>query len=143
MRQDVRIKTLLTCWRESHPIEPRPSESGVHPTSPDPLCQLTLLHLGITAGSYRYMSQLSELDHPPPPLSHPIQWTTCSFPVHAQRLAYLLRFHPDREFTSFVLRGLVEGSHLGYTPQQSRLRSSHRNHPTSLANLQVVSYTIL
>ena len=104
----------------------------------DPLCQLTLLHLGITSGSYRYMPQLSELDHPPPPLSHPIQWPNCPSPVHAQRLAYLLRFHPDREFTSFVLRGLVEGFHLGYMPQQSRLRSSHRNYPSSLANPQVV-----
>ena len=62
------------------------------------------------------------------PLCHiPSNGPIVPSPVHAQRLAYLLRFHPDCEFTSFVLWGLVEGFHLGYMPQQSRLRSSRHS----------------
>ena len=82
--------------------------------------------------------RLSHPPHPPPP-NH-LSWSTCASPIRTPMLAAYLCRHPDREFVSFIRHGLVQGFHVGYNVMSSgaRLRSRCRNHPSSLANAQVV-----
>ena len=104
------------------------------------LYQFAMARMGIVAGRYTYMEDLRSLDHPPTscPLQ-PILWPPCPTPIRVPLLACYLRSHPDQEFAGFVLRGLVEGFHVGYLSHQAALRSSSRNHPSSLANSRVIS----
>ena len=103
------------------------------------LCHLTQECLGIRAGRYIYMHSLQLLAHPPSPQPpHPISWPLCTTPIHTALLAHYLQRHPDQDFVVFILQGLVRGFHVGYCSQGRGLRSSSRNHPSSLANTQVI-----
>ena len=113
-------------------------------TFPDPvtvyLCRFSLLRLGITDGRYTCMQELCQLAHPPVSVPHrPISWPHCPTPIRIPLLSHFLQSHPDQEFTRFVLRGLSDGFHVGCFSQPAGLRSSSRNHPSSLANSQVIS----
>ena len=102
------------------------------------LLRLTQEYLGIQSGSYTYMPSLRQLDHSPSLQPPGIDWPPYISPIRVAPLAFYLRGHPDQEFAAFILRGLAVGFHVGYLAQGSRLQSSSRNHPSSLANSQVV-----
>ena len=94
----------------------------------------------MTPEGYIYMLSLRSLSISPVPRPPPVTpWPQCSSPVRLPLLGYYLRHHPDREFVSFILRGLHEGFHVGFSSSLAQLRSSNRNHPSSLANPQVVN----
>ena len=110
-----------------------------------PLSQLTRYLLGVRTSGYVRMANLRHLSQPPHPPPHPpppnhLSWSTRASPICTPILAAYLCHHPDREFVSFILHGLVQGFHVGYNVMSSgaRLRSGCRNHPSSLANAQVV-----
>ena len=106
-----------------------------------PLSQLTRYLLGVRTSGYVRMANLRRLSHPPhPPPPNHLSWSTCASPIRTPMLAAYLCRHPDREFVSFILHGLVQGFHVGYNVMSSgaRLRSGCHNHPSSLANAQVV-----
>ena len=117
---------------------------AVRSTLPDPmtdyLCRFSLLRLGITMGQYACMGELRQLAHPPSSLpQRPISWPPCPTPIRIPLLSHYLQSHPDQEFAGFVLRGLTDGFHVGCFSQSSGLCSSSRNHPSSLANSQVIA----
>ncbi len=66
-------------------------------------------------------------------------WPPCPTPVNVSVLSRYLATHPDRQFTHFILQGLLYGFRMGFGMPPSGLRSTSRNHPSSLANEQVVS----
>ena len=114
---------------------------------PDPvtvdLCQFSLLRLGITTGRYTGMWELRHFAQPPSELPpRPIVWPPCPTTLTIPLLSHYLQSHPDQEFSGFVLRGLSEGFHIGCFSQPLCLRSSSRNHPSSLVNSQVISQYI-
>ena len=93
---------------------------------------------------YIYMKSLRELNHPPSLQPTPdINWPTCPTPVRIPVLAQYLSGHPDQEFVRFVLHGLSSGFHVGFQANGMTLRSVKRNHPSSLANHQVVENYIV
>lgn len=95
--------------------------------------------LGVQAGRYVHLQELQRLAHPPDlPTSTP-RWPSCPTPVRILPLSFYLRLHPDRQFTSFVLQGLATGFHVGYISPATGLRSSTRNHPSSVTNPLVIN----
>ena len=111
--------------------------------STDPVSQsfcrsLTLLG---ALSAYPYMRNLSMLNHPPQPRPPQVMsWPQCPTPVQVPHITFYLRNHPDQEFASFIIQGLTHGFHIGYLSQLGALRSSARNHPSSLANRHIVSH---
>ena len=86
------------------------------------------------------MHNLRKLAHPPSPQSRTqLPWPPCPTPVSILQLASHLHYHPDTEFARFVLQGMSQGFHVGYSLRSGGLRSSFRNHPSSMVNCQVVS----
>ena len=104
------------------------------------LWQLSLQLLGVRSGWYIYMDTLRQLDHLPLPQQPQLftLWFPLTGPIMVVTLAWHLRTHPDADFVSFVLRGLTEGFHIGYS-LEAGLHSSAHNHPSSHANEHVVS----
>ena len=86
------------------------------------------------------MPSLRQLDHPPSPrLVSSVQWPPCRSPIHLPLLSYYLGSHPDQDFARFILQGLGEGFHIGYSSSSILSRHSVRNHPSSSANRIVIS----
>ena len=106
---------------------------------------LSLHHLGIHEGRYRYIEDLRQLGHPPEPAVAPqLLWPASPCPVAVSVLAGYLHSHLDQEFAEFVLSGLRDGFHVGYRcPEGAGLCANGRNHPSSLANRQVISNYIM
>ena len=77
--------------------------------------------------------------HPPthPPVT--IDWPPCPTPIQIPALAHFLRYHPDQEFVRFILQGLSDGFHIGFSCQGGGLRSTSKNPPSSLANPGVIT----
>ncbi len=73
--------------------------------------------------------------HQPPKV---IDWPLCPTPICVPRLVDHLRSHPDGRFMQWVIHSVTWGFHIGFS-HHIRLRSAVRNHPSSLANSQVVS----
>ena len=57
-------------------------------------------------------------------------------------LALDLRCHPDSAFSSFILRGMAQGFHIGFDQSTCCLRSCSANHLSALANRTVVDVYI-
>lgn len=104
--------------------------------------QHSLALIGARLEGYPYMPNLRVLARPPaPPSGGRVSWPHCPTPVHVPQLSLLLQNHPDQEFATFITQGLTHGFHIGYDSSSSQLRSSLRNHPSSLANqLTVLAY---
>ena len=52
-------------------------------------------------------------------------------PLQVEQFAWELRFHPNRQKVNFVLDGLRNGFHLGFSLSQ-KLKSAQKNKPASL-----------
>ena len=90
------------------------------------------------------MQNLRLLDHPPVPhLNPPLSWPPCPTPIHLSRLSFYLRSHPDQEFARFILRGLEQGFHIGYSASTVPSRPSSTNHPSSAANRSITSAYVM
>ena len=63
-------------------------------------------------------------------------------PVVLDSLALALRCHPDNAFSSFILRGMAQGFHIGFDQSTCCPRSCSANHPSALANRTVVDVYI-
>ena len=104
------------------------------------LFDLTLHHLGLAEGRYRYWGDLKHLDHPPLPAAPLLlTWPSCPSPIHLRHFAHLLANHPHEEFYHFIIKGLREGFHVGYRCQGMTLSLRGGNHRSSLSNQDVVS----
>ena len=91
--------------------------------------------MGIVAGSghYRYLPDLLKLEErvPATVLS---PWSRGPTPLRYDAFMEALASHPDPGFAQFILRGLNDGFRIGFSHQRQYLRSTGRNHPSSLAN---------
>ena len=58
-------------------------------------------------------------------------------PLQAERFAWELRLHPNRQKVNFVLEGLRHGFHLGFSPSQ-KLKSAKKNKPSAAQHPSVV-----
>ena len=103
------------------------------------LCRLVVSRLGVQSGSYIHMGKLRQLDHPPSTGSSTVRLPDYLSPIRLPILARLLRSHPDQEFVSFIVNGLADGFHVGFSPGSPLAPSSTRNHPSSRANCQIIS----
>ena len=115
--------------------------SGIAPLNshPNELFLCTLHHMGIAQGQYTPLNSLLSLSFPS--IHQPaigIDWPLCPTPICAPLLATYLRSHPDARFADWVIRGVTQGYHVGFS-QHIRLKSAARNLPSSVANIQVVS----
>ena len=71
------------------------------------------------------------------------QLASMSDPIHLSRLSFYLRSHPDQEFARFILRGLEQGFHIGYSASTVPSRSFSTNHPSSAANRSITSAYVM
>ena len=102
------------------------------------LAEYTLYNLNIRDGRYLYMNTLHQLSQPTTP--HPrITWPPCPSPVNISALEQSLSTHTDQQFAHYILQGVSQGFRIGFHAPSLHLRSSTRNHPSSLVNQQVVS----
>ena len=97
--------------------------------------------MGIKEGRYRYTSDLLALDSMRP-TGRPPTWRCHLTPLSLPAFAWELRFHPDRLFTDYILRGLRDGFRIGYCRTGRGLRERRCNHPSSLADTCTVTNKI-
>ena len=57
--------------------------------------------------------------------------------MQAERFAWELRLHPNRQKVNFVLEGLRHGFHLGFSPSK-KLKSAKKNKPSAAQHPSVV-----
>ena len=90
------------------------------------------------SGHYTYLQDLLALaectEH-----DCPIKWPVCPSPIRAGNWAEFLHSHPDQVFASYIATGLEAVFRIGYNRGGPRLRPSSSNHPSALANAQVVA----
>ena len=92
-------------------------------------------------GKSRYTHDLLQLaahnSDPSPP-----GWVAYQSPINMERLQPFLSSYPDQDLASFIRNGLVHGFRIGYHKGRECLRSRGRNHPSALANPNVVDQKI-
>ena len=94
--------------------------------------------MGLVAGRYRYLADLLYLESCTAAIM-PYSWPRGPSPLSVEVFARHLRSYPDKQFVSYILRGLSSGFRIGFSHSSHRLRTRGRNHPSSLANATVVS----
>ena len=85
---------------------------------------------------YRYTRELLTLQRATGPLQHLSRGPS---PVNLQVLAPYLLSHPDQGFAQYVLNGLQQGFCIGFDRSSSRLRPLGHNHPSLMANREVIT----
>ena len=98
----------------------------------------TLPLMGLVAGRYRYLPDLLYLDSCVPE-PRPYVWPQGPSPLVVEAFAFHLRTHPDRQYVKYILQGLLVGFRIGFSHSAHKLRQRGHNHPSSLANMDVVS----
>ncbi len=68
-------------------------------------------------------------------------WQECP-PISLGNLSPFLASHPDRSFAAYIRDGLSDGFRIGFDRGNTQLRSCSSNHPSALANEQVVQERI-
>ena len=108
---------------------------------PPPPLAGTLLGLGAVSGyRYRYTEDLLQLERCSPRQgSVPTQLQPLNTPLRVRAWAEALQEHPDRAFTSYLLRGIREGFRIGYARGGGSLRSATRNMGSAVQNPRVVT----
>ena len=109
---------MLLRWGYSKPIE-----QGHH----SPVCQ----HYQWSLPVHRRLVAVSSHLRTPPSHSWPRYYT----PLHMENLRPFLAGHPDQAFAAYMHDGLTMGFRIGYAGHGA---SCGRNHPSSLANEEVV-----
>ena len=84
------------------------------------------------------MTALQQLSNGPSQQA-PSPWPPCPTPVRSTVLSRYLASHPDQQFARYIIQGITHGFRIGFNIPSSQLRSSSRNHPSSLVNERVVS----
>lgn len=97
--------------------------------------------MGITNGSYVYTRDLQTLEshHPTTP---PHWCTPCPSPLILDHLQRFMDHHPDKSFAAYVLNGLHNGFHIGFS-RSSLTRSTYHNHPSSQERPEVIDRHII
>lgn len=111
------------------------------PRLPSPTISLSCAN--IVNGQYRYIGDLLSLASvatPPATLRFPEYHTPIC--IQWEKLIPFLACHPDQTFAAYILNGLTSGFRIGFDPQKTQLKSHHTNHPSSLANKNVVQERI-
>lgn len=94
--------------------------------------------MGLRSQTYAYMEQLLSLNSQTPlPGHHTLAWPVLLSPIHVAHIIPDLRQHPDSRFADYIIGGLSEGFRIGFS-RQTHLRCIPKNHPSSLANPEVV-----
>ena len=65
-------------------------------------------------------------------------WPRYHTPMRTDKLAPLMARHPDATYFAYILDGLNYGFRIGYDPRASGLRTRGVNHPSALAQMEVV-----
>ena len=98
---------------------------------------ITLLCANIINGRYRYTNDLLQLAatsvHPPSQ-----SWPRYYTPLHMENLRPFLAGHPDQAFAAYMHDGLTRGFRIGYAGHGVPPHPCGRNHPSSLANEEVI-----
>ena len=95
------------------------------------------LSANISHDRYRYTDDLLKLSTSSTPA--PLQsWPTYRSPINLGELTPFLGRYPDQALAAYIRTGLSSGYRVGYHCDRSQLRSRGRNHPSSLANENVV-----
>ena len=96
--------------------------------------------LGIRIGRYGYMNDLRQLNSPDPSRGLlTLRSPTCPTPIHITVLAELMRYHPDQEYSGYILQGLSNGFRIGCFAPPQVVQTSLRNHRSSVANPRIIS----
>ena len=104
-------------------------------------CCLIITAGNIIAGVYRYTEDLLALERAsqsaisidlPECCQHIIT------PLRVDKWEAYLQLHPDREFASFLLRGMVHGYHIGCNYSNAVILSAESNMPAAHAHAEVV-----
>ena len=94
--------------------------------------------MGLVAGRYRYLSDLLYMDGCVPE-TRPYAWPRGPSPLVVEAFALHLRAHPDRQYVKYILQGSSVVFRIGFPHSSHRLQQRGHNHPSSLANVDVVS----
>ena len=94
--------------------------------------------MGLVAGWYHYLSDLLYLDSCVP-VTRLYAWPRGPSPLVVEAFALHLKAHPDRQFVKYIPQGLAVGFRIGFSHSSHRLRPKGRNHPSTFANVNIVS----
>ena len=93
----------------------------------------------ILAGKYVYISHLRTLARSPlKPTPLPKTLEVINSPLAVNEWRVLLCDHPDEEFKSYLLQGMVEGFRIGFNYGQCKCKSAKRNMLSAMQNPSVV-----
>lgn len=98
---------------------------------------MTLRAANITSGKYAYLQDLLDLSDCTDE-NCPVQWPVCPSPIHLCNWEEFLQSHPDQEFASYIRTGIAGGFRIGFSRQGPSWRPSSNNHPSAMANAQVI-----
>ena len=90
-------------------------------------------------GKYIYKSNLQALDsfRPLSPVSIPESLAEIRTPLKADVWAEMLRGHPDKEFTKFLLKGIQEGFRIGFDYASHSCKRASGNMASAVQNPEV------
>ena len=116
-----------------------PSVSGVQPAGQ----AISVPYANIFHGQYRYLADLMQLETACPPVLD-LRWPRYHTPIRVDRLLPFLASHPDQAFAAYihVHHGLISGFRIGFSRSATQLQSRSSNHPSALANGNVVQERI-
>ena len=97
--------------------------------------------MGIVNNRYRYTEKLLALESCTPSVP-PVSWPPCLSPSNLPGLWHFLCSHLDQCFAQYIYWGMSCGFQIGFRHDPVRLNSSLRNHPSSLANPDMVHTSI-
>ena len=116
--------------------------SSVDQWDPGHWNNVTLGHLNIVNGKYRYYEDLSQLASArllEGSLSSSQLGLVCGpCPLNLDALLSDLATHPDQRFARFNINGAQFGFRIGFQRDRVCLRTATNNHPSTLANCNVV-----
>ena len=114
-----------------------PSVSGVQPAGQ----AISVPYANIFHGQYRYLADLMQLETACPPVLD-LRWPRYHTPIRVDRLLPFLASHPDQAFAAYIYHGLTSGFRIGFSRSATQLQSRSSNHPSALANGNVVQERI-
>ena len=111
-------------------------------TGQPPQATTSLPAANMNQGRYLYTGDLLQLSAAANTSPQPL-WPKYTSPINVNSLVPFLAQHPDQSFATYILTGLTSGFRIGFSNDRSQLRTHHSNHPSVLANEQVVDERIM
>ena len=93
--------------------------------------------MGLVVGQYWYLPNLPYWDSCVQE-TRPYTWPRGPTLLVVEAFAFHLRTHLDRQYVKYILHGLSVGFCIGFSHSAHKIRQRGHNHPSSLANADVV-----